>query len=160
MIAISGDHHWSGAFTGDGPTAKIYEYMPNPIGNDPATGASSAVEMLWRHTIRHGVYGVFDVDASVSPATATVTFRGTGGAVLRTFVVEENGYHPALTAGKTRGRVIRSDHPTAGHTTPRGHRTHPGLVSARSHHRTSRAFRSCSRRYSRDRTDSRRSGNS
>jgi phosphodiesterase/alkaline phosphatase D-like protein len=91
VVAISGDHHWSGAFRGDNTTAKIYEFMPNPMGNEPATAPSSAPDMLWHYGTPQEVYGLFDVDTSVSPATLTVRFKGTGGAVLRTFVVDENG---------------------------------------------------------------------
>jgi hypothetical protein len=87
VIGVSGDHHWSGTFKEDNTTAKIYEFMPNPLGQNPATAPSSASDMLWHYTTPQEVYGLFQI----SGCTLTMTMRAAGNTVLRTFTVDTAG---------------------------------------------------------------------
>jgi alkaline phosphatase D len=87
VIGVSGDHHWSGTFKEDNTTAKIYEFMPNPLGQNPATAPSSAADMLWHYTTPQEVYGLFQITGN----TLTMTMRAAGNTVLRTFTVDTAG---------------------------------------------------------------------
>ena len=87
VVGVSGDHHWSGAFKEDNTTAKIYEFMPNPLGQNPATAPGSASDMLWHYSTPQEVYGLFQINGN----TLTMTMRGAGNTVLRTFTVDTAG---------------------------------------------------------------------
>ena len=61
--------------------------MPNPLGQNPATAPSSASDMLWHYSTPQEVYGLFQINGN----TLTMTMRGAGNTVLRTFTVDTAG---------------------------------------------------------------------
>ncbi|HYO55307.1 hypothetical protein [Archangium sp.] len=75
VVLLSGDLHWSGAFKlSHIAPYNLYEFMPTPV-------ATSRREALWpRDPVAQAqvdatpVYGVFDVNTTVTPATLTVQY--------------------------------------------------------------------------------------
>ncbi|MFL6075549.1 MAG: alkaline phosphatase D family protein [Mycobacteriales bacterium] len=87
VVAVSGDHHWSGVFKEDNTAAKIYEFMPNPMGRPPASPATSASDMIWHYDSAQLVYGLFQINGN----TLTMTMRRPDNSILRTFTLDTAG---------------------------------------------------------------------
>lgn len=82
VVLLSGDQHWSGAFKLDDIAPyNLYEFMPTPIATSrrvAPTTSDPQVLFLYDTT---PVYGVFDVNTAVSPATLTVRYYDSNNVV-------------------------------------------------------------------------------
>jgi hypothetical protein len=79
VVLLSGDQHWSGAFKlSHIAPYNLYEFMPTPIATSrrPAPSPTDPVlqaQILFKYDATP-VYGVFDVNTTVTPATLTVQY--------------------------------------------------------------------------------------
>ncbi|MFP2924494.1 alkaline phosphatase D family protein [Pyxidicoccus sp. 3LG] len=96
VVLLSGDQHWSGAFRLNAIAPyNLYEFMPTPVAThrrSAPTTSDPQVLFLYDAT---PVYGVFDVNTTVSPATLTVRYYDSLG-VLRygPMTINENNISP------------------------------------------------------------------
>jgi hypothetical protein len=75
VVLLSGDQHWSGVFKLSSISPyNLYEFMPTPVATSRrAMPASTDPQILFKYDATP-IYGVFDVNTTVSPATLTVQF--------------------------------------------------------------------------------------
>jgi hypothetical protein len=75
VVLLSGDQHWSGVFKLSAIAPyNLYEFMPTPVATSRrAAPATSDPQVLFLYDATP-VYGVFDVNTTVSPATLTVRY--------------------------------------------------------------------------------------
>lgn len=96
VVLISGDQHWSAAYKlNQIAPYNLYEFMPTPIATHMRTMTTSTDPQILFKYDATPIYGVFDVNTSVSPATLTVQFYDYNNVRrFGPFVVSENDISP------------------------------------------------------------------
>jgi phosphodiesterase/alkaline phosphatase D-like protein len=92
VVLVSGDQHWSGAFklTNVAPYS-FYEFMPTPLATGARTAPAPAPGIIWHDQSGAQVFGLFDVDTTISPARLTVEFRSATNQLLCRIRIDANG---------------------------------------------------------------------
>jgi phosphodiesterase/alkaline phosphatase D-like protein len=83
VVLVSGDQHWSGAFhlTEVAPYS-FYEFMPTPLATGARAAPAPAPGIVWLDRSGAQVFGLFDVDTTVTPARLAVEFRSNTNQLL------------------------------------------------------------------------------